>query len=121
MNDQRAGLNGRSLYDISEHDSISDISTSQDQSISSFRQHDHPLLLPPQSSQRNVHSDLHERTDNPLNNQDLSLRRIVTSSPSQGSVYWKSIDDIIESIPVGRFHSRILWICGIAYMADGMV
>jgi MFS transporter, putative metabolite:H+ symporter len=118
--DQRAALGGRGLYDISEHDSISDISTSQSLS-SSYRQNDQ-LLLPHSSlSQKNDTNNSHERTDNPLNNLDSSLQRVLTKSPSQVSAYWRSIEEIIESIPLGAFHSRILWICGIAFMADGMV
>lgn len=66
---------------------------------------------------------------NPLNNQISILKRTTTLAAGGGGAgtssssqeYWKSIEDVIESIPVGAFHSRILWICGVAFMADGMV
>jgi hypothetical protein len=32
----------------------------------------------------------------------------------------QTLDAVIESIPVGWFHYRLLFICGLAFMADGL-
>jgi hypothetical protein len=108
------------IFSISEHDSshngsesvISDLSNSQDQS---YRNND--------AGDDDADDRIHT---NPLNNQISILRRTTTSAgagagASSSQEYWKSIEEVIESIPVGAFHSRILWICGVAFMADGMV
>jgi hypothetical protein len=108
------------IFSISEHDSsqngsesiISDLSNSQDQS---YRNND--------PGDDDADDRIHT---NPLNNQISILKRTTTSAgagagASSSQEYWKSIEDVIESIPVGAFHSRILWICGVAFMADGMV
>ena len=31
-----------------------------------------------------------------------------------------TLDDLLEKIPIGRFHYRLLVICGMAFMADAM-
>jgi hypothetical protein len=38
------------------------------------------------------------------------------------SVYPKdfSIDEVLENIPIGRFHYWLLFICGLAFAADSM-
>ena len=42
--------------------------------------------------------------------------QMVTSSGE----YWQTTDQVIECIPLGRFHHTLLWTCGLALMADGM-
>jgi hypothetical protein len=39
------------------------------------------------------------------------------STPSEE----KTLEQVLDSIPVGWFHYRLLFICGLAFMADGMV
>ena len=31
-----------------------------------------------------------------------------------------TLDDLLEKIPIGKFHYRLLVICGMAFMADAM-
>lgn len=38
---------------------------------------------------------------------------------SSGSV--RSLDSILEMIPVGKFHYRLLFICGMSFMVNNMV
>lgn len=33
----------------------------------------------------------------------------------------RNLDEILEKLPVGWFHYRLLIICGLSFMADGMV
>lgn len=49
-----------------------------------------------------------------------SSKRSAQNTSSSGE-YWLSTDQVIENIPLGRFQYRLLWVCGMALMADGMV
>jgi hypothetical protein len=51
------------------------------------------------------------------NHSSLRPMQMVSSSGE----YWQSTDQVIESIPLGKFQYRLLWVCGLALMADGMV
>lgn len=137
------------IFQFSDHDSISDIFNSQDQSYS-IRETNNPFLenitqlqlqyQQQQSSQPSQPSQQIQQHDN--NNNYITTMTTIqqqnhqqqynnNNNESEGEEedktqiqlgdYWKTIDQIINSIPVGTFHSRILWICGVAFMADGMV
>ena len=41
-------------------------------------------------------------------------------SSSHQSSEKQTLDAVIEQIPIGRFHYRLLFICGLAFMADGL-
>lgn len=47
----------------------------------------------------------------------------VLRSPTKTPVPTREmrLDDILEKMPVGRFHYRLLVICGLCFMADAMV
>ena len=46
------------------------------------------------------------------------LSSVVDVSPKQLEMH---LDDVLELIPCGKFHYRLLIICGMSFMADAMV
>lgn len=47
--------------------------------------------------------------------------REATITNSDGGTTGRSINYMLESIPIGMFHYRLLSICGLSFMADAMV
>ena len=63
-------------------------------------------------------SDHSDQSGNGNNNDTSSVLPLEISRSEEFKK--SSLDDIIEQIPVGLFHYRLLFICGLAFMADGL-
>ena len=68
-------------------------------------------------SESEADDDARRHISTPAQSSSARPVEMITSSGE----YWQTTDQVIECIPLGSFHYRLLFVCGLALMADGMV
>lgn len=79
-----------------------------------MKKNTHQMLVDASDSDHSDHSTSQPDIINPF--------QVSSARPSEthNSLHKKTLDEVIEKIPVGWFHYRLLFICGLAFMADGL-